>query len=580
MFADVVAYSKLIGADDTGTLARLRGLRRDLIDPAIQEHGGRLVSTGGDSLLVVFESAEGAVRCAARVQEQVPTLDAKYPPERAIQFRIGINVGDAIADGSDVHGDAVNIAARLEAECPPGGICVSRSVREHVHGRLGLEFEELGVLNLKNIARPVEAFVLRVAGGPPTLALDIPPLDKSRMVASGEQPSIAVLPFDNLGGDPDQQYLADRLTEDILTALARFSQLTVIARNSTFVYKGRAVRISDVGRELNVRYVLEGSVRRSGDRVRIAAQLIEAATSAHLWAERYDRTITDIFELQDEITERIVTTLVSNIERRIVEQARRKSPASLGAYELFLQGRQQRDQSRSDGMFTAEALFEKAVALDPNFALAHAEIAYIQYVYVTWGIDPERRDTQLAKGFAHARQALELESSLPLANRVLGNLHLRAGEHTDAVMWAERALALNPGQAESHAWLANVLSHVGRSDEALQRLDDAIRLDPLHPPAWDFYKGRALYQLGRYEEALGYFDVCARRTLAFGHWQLFRAAALAQLGWIKEAQTALAQARRMEGFGTIRETRRLISYVESEELDRLIGGLRKAGLPE
>ena len=215
-----------------------------------------------------------------------------------------------------------------------------------------------------------------------------------------------MLPFDNLGGDPDQQYFADGLTEDILTALARFTQLMVIARNSTFVYRGRAVSIADVGRDLNVRYVLEGSVRRSGDRVRVTAQLIEAATSAHLWADRYDRTITDIFALQDEITERIVTTLVSNIERRIIEQARRKPPGSLGAYELFLQGREQRDTSRYEGMLAAEALFEQAVALDPGFALAHAEIAYIQYVYVTWRVHPERRDALLAKGFASARRAL------------------------------------------------------------------------------------------------------------------------------------------------------------------------------
>ena len=449
VYADMVGYSRLIGLDDAGTLERLRTLRGEVINPAIDEHGGKIVQTGGDSLLIVFDSIDGAVRCAVKMQQQVPVYDGDQPPDRVIRFRVGINIGDAIADGTDLHGDAVNVAVRLQAECPPGGICVTRPVRDHVRDRLDLTFKELGVLSLKNIARPVEAFTLRPAGSAVASTTE-PPLsnDKRRMPASGEKPSIAVLPFDNLGGDPDQQYFADGLTEDILTALARFNQLTVIARNSTFVYKGQAVRIADVGRDLNVRYVVEGSVRRSGNRIRVAAQLIEAATSAHLWADRYDRTITDIFELQDEITERIVTTLVSNIERSIIERARRKPPGSLDAYELFLHGREQRDTSRYEGMLAAEALFESAVVLDPDFALAHAEIAYIQYVYVTWRVSPERRGALLAKGFTHARRALELEASLPLANRVLGNLHLRAREHADAVIWAERAVALNPGEAE------------------------------------------------------------------------------------------------------------------------------------
>ena len=325
---------------------------------------------------------------------------------------------------------------------------------------------------------------------PPRNTSDHPPLPS--------KPSIAVLPFQNMSGDPEQQYFADGLTEDILTALTHFSQLVVIARNSTFAYKGRAVSVADIGRALNVRYVLEGSVRRSGERVRVTAQLIDVATSAHLWAARYDRTIADIFSLQDEITERIATTLVSNIEHRIIDQARRKPPGSLGAYELFLQGREQRDTSRYEGMLAAEALFEQAVTLDPGFALAHAEIAYLQYVYVTWRVQPERRDGLLVKGFASARRALALEPSLPIANRVLGNLHLRAREYADAVMWAERAVMLNPGEVESYAWLANVLSYVGRSAEALEQLSHARQLDPLHPPLWDFYIGRALLHVGQY----------------------------------------------------------------------------------
>ena len=419
-----------------------------------------------------------------------------------------------------------------------------------MHGRLDLVFEELGSLNLKNIARPVEAFIIRVDDE----ATRAPIRNTPQGMSSSGKPSVAVLPFENLSGDPDQQYFADGLTEDILTALTRFNQLMVIARNSTFVYKGRSVSIADVGRDLNVRYVLEGSLRRSGERVRVTAQLIEAATSAHLWAERYDRTFTDIFALQDEITERIVTTLVSNIERTIIEQARRKPPYSLGAYELLLQGREQRNTSQYEGMLAAEASFEQAVALDPGFALAYAEIAYIQYVYVTWRVKPEQRDAALSKGFANALRALSLEASLPLADRVLGNLHLRAREYADAVTWAQRAVALNPGEAESYAWLANVLSYVGRSSEALEQLAHARRLDPLHPPLWDFYIGRALLHLGRYEEAVASFDICARRGLSF-HWRLYMTAAFAQLGRQDEARAILQDPAATRTYASIAELR-------------------------
>jgi TolB-like protein/class 3 adenylate cyclase len=578
VYADMVGYSRLIGLDDEGTLERLRTLRSTLIDPAIDQHGGRIVQTGGDSLLIVFVSIDGAMRCAVKVQQQMAAYDGDHPSDRTIRFRIGVNIGDAIPDGTDLHGEVVNVAERLQAQCPPGGICVTRPVRDHVQDRLGLVFEELGSLSLKNIARPVEAFVLRFgdAAKAPISVAQSSAHSSSETLSLHDKPSIAVLAFANLSSDPEQEYFADGLTEDILTALARFAQLTVIARNSTFVYKGRAVSIADVGRDLRVRYVLEGSVRRSGDRVRVTAQLIEAATSAHLWAERYDRAITDIFAVQDEITEQIVTRLVSNIERSIIEQARRKPPESFDAYELFLHGREQRNASRPDATVAAEQQFERSVALDPGFAPAHAEIAYIQYLYVTWRREPEQRDAQLAKGFAGVRRALALEASLPLANRALGMLHLRAREHADAVTWTRRAVALNPGEAESYAWLANVLSFVGRSAEALEQLAHATRLDPLHPPLWDFYIGRALMHLGRYEEALTSLDTAFRRAPFFGHIQLYKAAALAHLGRPDVAQALSVPAL----YASIGDIRRFDAYMESIEFDRFIEGLRKAGLPE
>src|SRR5689334_24541642 len=294
VYVDMVGYSRLIGLDDVGTLQRLRVLRNEVINPAIEQHGGRIVQTGGDSLLILFDSIDGAVRCAIRVQQQTPDHDAGHAPDQSIRFRMGIDIGDVIAEGTDFHGDGVIVAARLQAECPPGGICVSRAVRDHVHDRLDLTFEPLGALNLKNIARPIEAFVLRsdVSGA----------FGASEAIPMRDKPSIAVLAFANMSGDAGQEYFADGVADDIITELSRIRSLLVIARSSSFTYKGHTVDVRQVARELGVRYVLEGSVRRSRDKVRISAQLIDATTADHIWAERYDRDLADIFGVQDEIT--------------------------------------------------------------------------------------------------------------------------------------------------------------------------------------------------------------------------------------------------------------------------------------
>jgi adenylate cyclase len=575
--ADVVGYSTMVGADEHATLARVRSLRSDIVEPLVAAHGGRLFKTTGDGFFAAFASAVQALRSAIAIQ------DALRARADGLLLRIGVHQGEVVPEGDDLLGDGVIIAARLEPLAEPGGICISARVREDAAGKVALEVDDLGRPELKNIATSIQVFRVRLgaAGHPaPPLSETPSPVVLPAQRAQRDLPSIAVLPFANMSGDPDQEYFADGLTEDILTALTRFAQLTVIARNSTFVYKGRAVSIADIARDLQVRYVLEGSVRRSGERLRITAQLIEATTSAHLWAERYDRAMTDIFALQDEITERIVTTLVSNIERSIIEQARRKPPESFDAYELFLHGREQRNASRPDGFVAAEAQFERAVALDPGFASAYAEIANIQYIFVTWRWLPDRRDAQLSKGFASARRALSLEASLPLANRVLGILHLRAREYAEAVTWTQRAVALNPGEAESYAWLANVLSYVGRSAEALEQLVSATRLDPLHPPLWDFYIGRALLHLGRDEEALASLETCLRRAPFFGHVLRYKAAALAHLGRPDEAHAALPAPDMPGYYASIGDIRRWDSYLENTEFERFIAGLRAAGLPE
>ena len=377
VYADMVGYSRLIGLDDVGTLERLRALRSSLIDPAIAEHGGRIVQTGGDSLLIVFDSIDGAVRCAVKVQQQIPLHDAGQPADRAIRFRMGINIGDAIADGTDLHGDAVNVAVRLQAECPPGGICVSRAVRDHMHGRLDLAFEALGALSLKNIARPVEGFVVRPDADIGRIAVE----RTSAAQRSGRacrcriKPSIAVLAFTNMSGDPEQEYFSDGIADDIITELSRMP-LAVRDRPQLQLHlQGPSIDVKQVGRELGVRYVLEGSVRRSGSRVRVTAQLIDAETGNHIWAERYDRDLTDVFAVQDEITTAVVRAIgpaVADAEQR---RALRKPPESLGAWEAYQRGlgicrtigwRMLRTHGRS---------FNRALELDPTLAAAHTGLA-------------------------------------------------------------------------------------------------------------------------------------------------------------------------------------------------------------
>ena len=374
LHADMVGYSRLIGLDDTGTLERLRALRANLIDPAIEEHGGRIVQTAGDSLLIEFDSIEGAVRCAVKVQQQVPIHDGDHPPDRAIRFRVGINIGDAIPDGTDLHGDVVNVAARLQAECPPGGICVSRSVRDHVHDRLDLAFEELGALDLKNIARPVEAFVLKFDDDRHYDQIVGAVFGSAEALPLPDKPSIAVLAFTNMSGDPGQEYFSDGIADDIITELSRSHSLFVIARNSSFTYRARSVDVKQIARELGVRYVLEGSVRLEGTRARINARLIDAIVGNHIWAERYDRELVDIFTVQDEITVAVATAVLPAISDSEVQRILRKSPESLGAWEAFQRGlwHVRKAEGQPDELVMAKEFLQRAITLDDLFAPAYA----------------------------------------------------------------------------------------------------------------------------------------------------------------------------------------------------------------
>jgi adenylate cyclase len=440
--ADMVGYSRLIGLDDEGTLQRLRALRATLIDPAIEEHGGRIVQTGGDSLLVVFDSIEGAVRCAVKVQRRIPVREAGRPPDRAIQFRVGIDIGDAIADGTDLHGDGVIVAARLQAECPPGGICVSRSVREHVHDRLDLTFEALGALSLKNVGRPVEAFVVRLDDTAATQKT----VERVLVHGSGEalplpdRPSVAVLAFTNMSGDPEQEYFSDGIADEIITELSHSRSLFVIARNSSFTFKGQAVEIRRVARELGVRYVVEGSVRRSGGLVRVIAQLIDAESGNHIWAERYDRDLADLFAVQDEITNAVVHAIEPAISHAERQRAVRKVPENLNAWEAYQRGLWHVVKHTPADLARAQHFFRRASELDPLFAAPHAMLALTHMGTASdGGVHVNHEEAA-----AEAKRAIELDPDDATALFVMAWLPHVYGHYEAALQLADRAISINP----------------------------------------------------------------------------------------------------------------------------------------
>ena len=365
LMADVVGYSRLIGADDERTLALLNAHHNALVNPKIEEHRGRIVRTTGDGLLVLFASVVDALRCGVEIQRRMVERNAGVSPEVRIEFRMGINVGDIIIDGGSIHGDGINVAARLEALAEPGGICVSGRVQEDIHGRLDVAFQDIGEQQLKNIARPVRVYRVRLNATSPEPAPALP-----------DKPSIAVLPFKNMSGDPEQEYFADGMVEEIITALSRMRWLFVIARNSSFTYKGRAVDVKQVGRELGVRYVLEGSVRKAANRVRITAQLIDALNGAHLWAERFEGALDDIFDLQDQVTASVVGAIAPKLQQVEIERAKRKPTGSLDAYDYYLRGLASLHRATKEASIEALRLFYRAIELDGDFAAAHGQAAW------------------------------------------------------------------------------------------------------------------------------------------------------------------------------------------------------------
>jgi adenylate cyclase len=562
----MVGYSRLIGLDDVGTLARFRTLRRDLIDPAISEHGGKIVQTGGDSLLIVFDSIDGAVRCAVKVQQQVPIQDADQPPDCAIRFRVGIEIGDAIPDGW--HGEAVNVAARLQAECPPGGICVSRSVRDHVHDRLSLRFDELGAISLKNIARPIEAFLVRSDTGSPARK---PEAAVRTDLSLPDKPSIAVLPFTNFSSDPEQEYFADGMVEDIITALARIRWLFVIARNSSSTYKGRAVDLKQVGRELGVRYVLEGSVRKGGGRIRITAQLIEAEAGTHLWADRFEGPLEDVFEIQDNIASSVAGIIEPTLEAAEIKRSIARPTNSLTAYDLFLRALPDVGTYEWEPTKRALILLRQAIERDPNFGKAMAYAGYCHAVLDAIGkVEDQEANRRIALDLARRALRTAGDDSMALAciAHVLGYFN---EDIKDALAILARSLAVNPNSFWGWRWSGCLYN--GQPEVAIKHFETSLRLSPLGPQ-WPQTTGIGIGHMfcGRLETAASFLQVALQENPAYPLANRFLASCYAHLGRIDDARKVVARLRAITPVIVPKVT----NYRDPTQREMFLSGLRLA----
>ena len=577
--ADVVGYSRLASADEDRILARLRALRSDLIDPTIAVHNGRVIKRTGDGALVEFRSVVDAVRCAIEVQNGMIERNAGVPQDRRIEFRIGIHLGDVVEESDgDLMGDGVNIASRLEGVAAPGAICLSEDAYRQVKARLDLSVSDLGNTQLKNIAEPIRVYSLRVGTAAQAKAAatsEFPAALPS--TAPPPKLSIAVLPFANMSGDAEQEYFADGISEDTITALSKLSQLFVIARNSSFTFKGRNVNVQEVGRSLGVRYVLEGSVRKSGNRVRITAQLIDATTGGHLWAERFDRDLTDIFAVQDDVTQHIVGALALNLREGEQQRLATEHTDNLEAYDCFLRGREQLWRFTRDQNDQARELFRRAIELDPNFASACAFLAVTHGLdYINrWGTSPS---TSVEQAEEFATRAVALDDQNPYAHWALGiiNLHLR--RHDLAICEAERTISLAPNLADGHEALGNALHYSGRSEEALACFDRAMALNPYYPDVWLHFQAQAMFQLGRYEDAAASLKRRLVRNPNTDVSRVLLAACYGHLGRFDEARVEWQEVFRINPDYSLEHRRKVLPYKNPSDFERAVDGLRKAGL--
>jgi len=612
--ADAKGYSRLMGDDEEATVSTIK-VYREVIGSVVQRHRGRVVDSPGDNILAEFSSVVDAVRGAVEIQEELATRNAELPENRRMEFRIGVNLGDVIHEEERIYGDGVNIAARIESLADGGGICISGSAFEQVKNKLELGYEYLGEHSVKNIAEPVRVYrvlmepeavgkvigeervgprkgqrvalavvtvLLLIVGGVLIWRTASPPEE----VASVEKmafplpnkPSIAVLPFDNMSDDPQQEYFSDGITEDIITDLSKISGLFVIARNSTFTYKGKPVKVQQVAEDLGVRYVLEGSVRKAGEKVRINAQLVDATTGHHLWAERLDGQLGDIFALQDRFTQKIVAALAVKLTADDESLLASRGTDNVEAYDNYLRGLElQQRNAREDSVKAVEYL-KKAIELDPDFARAHAQLASAYQLIITrrWDVDLGWTD---ARSLRWKHLQIAMENPTPLALRTSAKFRLYRRQYEEAIAETERAIALDPNDADSYWSMGFVLTYAGRSAEAVDPFKTAMRLNPYYPGWYPYFLGVAQYCLERYEEAATSQERAFKVDPNSSAWWL--AAAYAQLGRGQEAADALAKYIEKRGWGLplVESTFRYQPFKNQSDLDRFAEGLVKAGLP-
>jgi adenylate cyclase len=609
--ADVVGYSRLMGEDEEGTLNALNAHYTELIEPRITEHNGRIVKTTGDGLLVEFASVVDAVQCAVSVQGYMAGRNSHTPENRKIDFRIGINLGDVIVQNDDVFGDGVNVAARLEGLADPGGICISRAARDQIRDKLDYGLEDLGEVEVKNIARPVRAFrvlrdgaaakapiqsasnkrwsalaatlaVVLIAGGglwwwQPWIERVAPTRPDRIAIPLPDKPSIAILPFTNLSGDSKQDYFTDGFTEDLITNVAQSHELFVISGNSTFTYKRRAVKTRKVAEELGVRYIVEGSIRRIGDKFRINAQLIDATDGVLVWAKRYDRSMTKLFDTQDEISREIAGSLLVNISKADLTKSLRKRPIYLSAYDYVLQARAKNKVAGKTAMLVARELAKKAIAFDPDYAPAYVELGVtLNRAYINQWEGSE----SLRWAYSTARKAVELDPTSSVAQEFLGRVLLRFRQHDEAIATIEKSIALNPNRADNYANLADVLTFAGRAEEAIELMNKAIRLNPIYRGRWDMYLGRAYYFSKQYDQAISQLKTCAARAPKRRACYLYLIPSYAELDRQADAKRALAKLLELKPkFSISASVENHLPFVPSA-MQFYVEGLREAGVPE
>jgi len=578
--ADVAGYSRLMADDETATIRDLHQCR-DLIAPRVQQWRGRVVDEAGDSLLAEFPAALDAVSCAVEVQRALNARNADLPSKREMEFRIGIHLGDVVVEGDAIYGDGINIASRLEKLGDAGGICVSDIIYQQVRSKLDLSWEDLGDQQVKNIPQSLRAYRARLKGEEDAGRADAAGAVEPAVPGFSQRPAVAVLPFDNLSSVPAQEYLADGIAEDLITRLSAWGHFPVIARNSSFAYKGKVRDVKQISRELGARYIVEGSVRKAGERVRIAAQLIDAVSGHHIWAELYDRQLADIFALQDEIIQAIVGSIDPKLMRFESERAVRQSPQSLDVWDCTMRGRWHVDRFTQDDNAKARSYFQEAVALDPTCAEAFCGLAYANYndVLLQWTDCPDRSISEMLRA---ARRSVALDDSSPESHVVLGIAYSLVGQQDEMIAALEIAIQLNPSMSSAHCYLGTYLALAGRPDEAIDRLERAKRLSPRDPAIWRIFFGLALAHTAaeRYEEALEWTRRCLQRK---PDWHLAHgmlAASYAHLGRLDESRAAAEELLRLEPGFSLASVRLLLSTATPALVEHLIEGGRKAGLKD